>query len=78
MSPEIPTIPSQAPLTSSETPYRLYVIEQSGHIAHAPIDCQADNDADAVRKARQLQDGKDIEVWKGTRVVAYLASEERE
>ena len=54
--------------------YRLFTFNDAGHITGpaAVIQC-ADDDA-AIKEAKQLLDGHDIEVWQGTRIVVHLDS----
>jgi hypothetical protein len=52
--------------------YRFYTIRSDGHIAGPPTDLHAPDDREAVNKAHQLLDGRDIEIWQGPRVVAYV------
>jgi hypothetical protein len=56
--------------------YRIYEIDKSGHVLGPPRHITCDDDEDAVRKARPLMDGYDIEVWQGARVVAQIRSTE--
>lgn len=49
----------------------------SGHINGPAIDHVCDDDIHAVRHGRSMLDGHDIEVWQGTRVVAYLVPDAR-
>lgn len=57
--------------------YRFYTIEKTGRIEHPASDHIAPDDAAAIQKARQLLDGRDIEIWQGARLVAYLVPEEK-
>ena len=52
--------------------YRFYTIHKDGHVKGPPRDHDAPDDLAAVQAAKQLQDGHDIEIWQGPRVVAYL------
>jgi hypothetical protein len=52
--------------------YRFYFIRQDGHVAGPPIAADLPDDPDAIQKARQLLDGRDVEIWEGARIVAYL------
>lgn len=57
-------------------PYRLYVLEQGGHIADPPLIMECADDGDAIRQARQYLDGKDLEVWQEARFIARLTPNE--
>jgi len=52
--------------------YRVFEINDDGHIAGPAriIDCL--DDQQAIAQARQLKDGKIIEVWTGERRVAEI------
>ena len=56
--------------------YRFYTIGKDGHIAAPAIVYEAPKDADALKEAKRLLDGHDIEIWLGARVVAYLVPDE--
>jgi hypothetical protein len=57
--------------------YRFYPIRKDGHVAGPPINRDAPDDQAAVAQARQLQDGLDIEIWQGARVVAYVVRDQK-
>jgi hypothetical protein len=52
--------------------YRIYTFDKGGHLREPPqlIECQ--NDEAAVREAKQLLDGKRMEVWEKTRCITRL------
>jgi hypothetical protein len=51
--------------------YRVYTFGQDRHIAGVRrFVCQ--NDTDAAIWAKQLADGKDVELWTGDRLVTHL------
>jgi len=56
--------------------YGIYEIDKSGRLVGPPRHITCGDDEDAVRKARPLMDGYDIEVWQGARVVAQIRSSE--
>ncbi|HMJ29552.1 MAG TPA: hypothetical protein VK512_12625 [Xanthobacteraceae bacterium] len=56
--------------------YRFYTIGKDGHVATPAITYEAPKDADALKEAKRLLDGHDIEIWQGARVVAYLVPDE--
>lgn len=57
--------------------YRFYSIKRDGHIAAAPVERECSNDGEALKEARQLVNGQDIEVWQGPRLVAYLTPKDK-
>ena len=51
--------------------YRAYLIDADNRVAsYKPVD--ADTDAEALRVARQLVDGHDVEVWLLDRKIGRL------
>ncbi len=56
--------------------YRFYSIKKDGHVAGPATIRECSLDVDALKQARQLLNGNDIEIWQDARVVAYLVSEE--
>ena len=57
--------------TSAKKPlphYRVYFLDEDGHRAFAQ-DLAAADDREAVKKARQLLDRQDVELWDGERLV---------
>jgi hypothetical protein len=49
--------------------YRAYLIDSDGNFFDAvPLDCADDNDA--MKRAEQLVDGHDVELWQRARKVA--------
>ena len=56
--------------------YRAYLIDADNRVAsYKPVD--ADTDAEALRVARQLVDGHDVEVWLLDRMIGRLDHEKR-
>ncbi len=54
-----------------QTNYRAFLLDDEGHVFSAlPLDCQ--NDEEALAKAKQLLNGRDIEVWELGRMVGTL------
>ncbi len=51
------------------TAYRLYVLSSDGHITGPPDTIECEDDRGAIETAKQLLDGKAIEVWDGNRLV---------
>jgi len=55
--------------------YRIYRIEEDGHIAHRPLVVTCDSDEEAVENARKYLDGMPLEVWRLDRCVSRLDPE---
>ena len=56
--------------------YRAYLIDADNRVASCkPV--EADTDAEALRVARQLVDGHDVEVWLLDRKIGRLDHEKR-
>jgi hypothetical protein len=53
--------------------YRLYSFKD-GHIHTMPRPIEAQNDADAIKQAKQFLDGADLELWCTDRRVITLKS----
>jgi hypothetical protein len=53
--------------------YRLYFLDDNGRIRDA-AEFECDGDDDALAQARSRADGRDMELWSGTRVVCKIAS----
>jgi hypothetical protein len=51
--------------------YHLYLFDQHGHIA-ARKDLHMIDDRQAVAQAKQFVDGRVIEVWSGTNLIARI------
>jgi hypothetical protein len=52
--------------------YRAYKIKPDGHIDGVPTIITCDDDQAAIEKTKSLVDGKDIELWDGTRLVTMM------
>jgi len=57
--------------------YRFYAIKPDGHFAEPATERELPDDAEALKEARKLMDGHDIEVWQSSRIVAYLTSDDK-
>jgi hypothetical protein len=57
--------------------YRFYAIKNDGHVAGPPTGRDCLNDGEALKEARQLVDGHDIEVRQSSRIVAYLTPDDK-
>jgi hypothetical protein len=51
--------------------YYAYQVDDDGHVINR-FNLYAESDEEAVEKARQRQDGRDIEIWDLDRKVSYL------
>jgi hypothetical protein len=58
--------------------YKFYAIERDGHITRPPAARDCMDDAEALKEARQLVNGHDIEVWQSSRLVAYLTPDDKQ
>jgi hypothetical protein len=54
--------------------YRAYPIDRAGHVAAPPTVITAEDDETALAQARQMVDGKDLEIWSGARLVGRVPS----
>jgi hypothetical protein len=57
--------------------YKFYKIAKTGHITEPPGAFEFPNDEAALIAAKQALDRDDIEIWQGTRVVAYLEPDKK-
>jgi hypothetical protein len=57
--------------------YRIYVLTEEGRITTPPRLVTADTDQAAIRRARHLLDGSDVEVWEGPRLVRRIKAVDR-
>jgi hypothetical protein len=57
--------------------YRYFNIGKEGQVAGPPTANDMPNDAEAIAKAKQLLDGKDIEIWQAERIVGYVTPNEK-
>lgn len=57
--------------------YRFYSIKKNGHISGPPSDLDLPDDLSAVREAKKMADGQDIEIWQGPRVVAFVVADQK-
>jgi hypothetical protein len=48
--------------------YRAYILAPDGRIMR-PVDLECDDDDAAIKTARQLVDGHDVELWQGSRKI---------
>lgn len=56
--------------------YRFYALTHDGHVAGPSSSCRLPNDAAAVKHAKIIIEDDAIEIWQGTRVVAYVTPDE--
>jgi hypothetical protein len=52
--------------------YRIFELDSEGHITTPPKIIDALDDQHALETAKQLKDGKVIEVWDGPRRIAEI------
>jgi hypothetical protein len=57
--------------------YRFFSIKTNGHIDGPAAVYESPDDAGAVKEAKRRLNGKDIEIWQGPRVVAYLVTDDK-
>jgi hypothetical protein len=57
--------------------YRLYLLKADGHVLGPPKVVQSPDDRDATEKARQILEGRTIEVWDRSRFVARLSADQK-
>src|SRR5262249_26719383 len=53
--------------------YRVYALNDQGHIGEAPHVIRAGSDEEAIADAKQHLDGKDLEIWRGAHRISYLS-----
>ena len=56
---------------------RAYRVSGYDHFEGRPFDLDCVGDAEAIEAAKQFVDGCDVELWKGTRMVARIAVSQR-
>jgi len=52
--------------------YRIYQVDEEGHITGRAVEITCDTDDEAIELARQYVDGLAIEVWNRARLVKRL------
>ena len=52
--------------------YRIFEINAEGHIAGPSKAIECADDQQAIEQAKQLKDGKIVEVWTGPRRIAEI------
>jgi hypothetical protein len=55
--------------------YRIYRVDEAGHIQGPPIVIECEDDDDALLKAQRYVDGLAVEIWDGARQVAVISSD---
>jgi len=55
--------------------YRVYTIGRDGHFSDA-LDIVCADDQEAIEKARQAVDGRDVELWRQGRFIARFSHNE--
>jgi hypothetical protein len=54
--------------------YRVYRLNQQGHVDEVPRLIRCANDEDALRRARLLHESQAVEIWQGARLVSKIAA----
>lgn len=54
--------------------YRIYKLNEQGHVTGPALVLVCEKDADVIRKVESLIDGHDVEILERTRLVARLKS----
>ena len=49
--------------------YRVFFLDEGAHVVKPPIDIECANDHEASKKAQQLVDGHDTELWQDDRLI---------
>ncbi len=57
--------------------YRVYPVTKDDHLAGVPISVDCGTDQEALSRARQFVNGKDVEVWQEKRRVGRILSTHR-
>jgi hypothetical protein len=57
--------------------YRIYSLDNRGHVAGAPALISCNTDLEAIDLAAQVESESDLEVWEGARRVSYLPGRRR-
>jgi hypothetical protein len=52
--------------------YRVYAVDEAGHISGMPLVIDCKDDKEAVERAKELKDGKALEVWLLDRRIAEI------
>ena len=63
-------------MSHSEKIYRVYCYDATDKVVTADL-VEADNDAEAIEKAKAAGFGSKCEIWEGKRLVAQLDDERR-
>jgi hypothetical protein len=57
--------------------YQFYAIKPDGHVSGPPAEWNLPNDSEALKEARQMIDGHDVELWQNSRMIAYLTPHDK-
>jgi hypothetical protein len=49
--------------------YRIYQLDDGGHISAPPATVECADEQDAISKAAQVANGKAVELWEGARFI---------
>jgi hypothetical protein len=56
--------------------YRVYVLSDDGHISGPPHVIECEDDQEAVGRAAQYTNGRTVELWNGSRLIARFPKDE--
>jgi hypothetical protein len=56
--------------------YKFYFIDRDGHVGGPPERRELPDDLTAIKHANLLALTNDVEVWQGTRMIAYVVADE--
>jgi hypothetical protein len=54
------------------TIYRIYTRDDGRHFVGIPVEIECTDDAQAIKRAKELKDGKALEIWDRDRKVAEI------
>jgi hypothetical protein len=57
--------------------YRVYQLDESGHIHSPPETFECEGDEAAIQRAERMVDGHAIEIWQLDRLVIRLSSKDK-
>jgi hypothetical protein len=56
--------------------YRIYQLDEGGHISTPPEIVECADERDAISKAAQATNGKAVELWQGARFIVRFPRDE--
>lgn len=57
--------------------YRVYILNDDGHISQPPKEITGEDDDDAIEQAKAVLNGHDVEVWRRDRLIVRLSSPDK-